>query len=52
MPTVAVLTDSTVGLPETILNNLKIETVAYYIHGVRKSCGILSPYSAKNLCNG
>jgi DegV family protein with EDD domain len=32
MPKVAVLTDSTVGLPETILNNLNIETVAYYIH--------------------
>jgi DegV family protein with EDD domain len=32
MPKVAVLTDSTVGLPETLLNNLNIETVAYYIH--------------------
>jgi DegV family protein with EDD domain len=32
MPKVAVLTDSIVGLPETILNNLNIQTVAYYIH--------------------
>ena len=32
MPNVAVLTDSTVGLPESILNNLNIKTVAYYIH--------------------
>jgi DegV family protein with EDD domain len=32
MPNVAVLTDSTASLPETILNSLKISTVAYYIH--------------------
>ena len=32
MSKVAVLTDSIVGLPETILNDLKIQTVAYYIH--------------------
>lgn len=32
MSNVAVLTDSTVGLPEAILNNLNIRTVAYYIH--------------------
>ena len=32
MPKVAVLTDSIVGLPEAILNNLNIQTVAYYIH--------------------
>ena len=32
MTKVAVLTDSTAGLPETILNNLNIKTVAYYIH--------------------
>ncbi|MCL4528332.1 MAG: DegV family protein [Chloroflexi bacterium] len=32
MPNVAVLTDSTASLPETILSSLKISTVAYYIH--------------------
>ncbi len=32
MSNVAVLTDSTASLPETILNSLKISTVAYYIH--------------------
>jgi DegV family protein with EDD domain len=32
MSNVAVLTDSTVSLPEAILKNLNIETVAYYIH--------------------
>ncbi len=32
MSNVAVLTDSTVSLPETVLNNLNIKTVAYYIH--------------------
>ena len=32
MPKVAVLTDSIVGLPEAILDNLNIQTVAFYIH--------------------
>ncbi len=32
MPTIAVLTDSTASLPEALLNNLQIRTVAYYIH--------------------
>ena len=32
MPNVAVLTDSTVSLPESLLNSLNIRTVAYYIH--------------------
>jgi DegV family protein with EDD domain len=32
MPNVAVLTDSTASLPESILCNLHIKTVAYYIH--------------------
>lgn len=32
MSNVAVLTDSTASLPETILSSLKISTVAYYIH--------------------
>ncbi len=32
MPKVAVLTDSIVGLPDAILKNLNIQTVAFYIH--------------------
>ncbi len=32
MPEVAVLTDSTASLPEGVMNNLHISTVAYYIH--------------------
>jgi DegV family protein with EDD domain len=32
MPRIAVLTDSTASLPETLLDNLHIRTVAYYIH--------------------
>jgi DegV family protein with EDD domain len=32
MPKVAVLTDSTASIPEPILDELKIRTVAYYIH--------------------
>lgn len=32
MTKVAVLTDSTVSLPESVLYNLNIKTVAYYIH--------------------
>lgn len=36
MSNVAVLTDSTVGLPEAVLNDLNIKTVAYYIHRGRE----------------
>jgi fatty acid-binding protein DegV len=32
MPPVAVLTDSTASIPETMLAELNIQTVAYYIH--------------------
>lgn len=32
MPTVAVVTDSTVSLPENLLESLNIRTVAYYLH--------------------
>ncbi|HEX8991217.1 MAG TPA: DegV family protein [Anaerolineales bacterium] len=32
MPTIAVLTDSTASLPEAVMKNLHITTVAYYIH--------------------
>ena len=32
MPTVAVLTDSTASIPEEMLEELHIHTVAYYIH--------------------
>ena len=32
MARVAVVTDSTVGLPETFLGSLNIKTVAYYLH--------------------
>jgi len=32
MPTVAVVTDSTVSLPDALLKNLNIRTVAYYLH--------------------
>ena len=32
MPRVAVLTDSTAGVPEALLESLKIKTVAYYLH--------------------
>ena len=32
MPTVAVLTDSTASIPEELLEELHIHTVAYYIH--------------------
>ena len=32
MPQVAVLTDSTAGVPEALMESLKITTVAYYLH--------------------
>jgi DegV family protein with EDD domain len=32
MPTVAIVTDSTASIPETILEKFKIHTVPYYIH--------------------
>ena len=32
MAHVAVVTDSTVSLPESLIENLKIRTVAYYLH--------------------
>lgn len=32
MPQVAILTDSTASIPETMLESLNIQTVAYYIH--------------------
>ncbi len=32
MPEIAVLTDSTASLPEAVMNNLHISTVAYYLH--------------------
>ena len=32
MPKIAVLTDSTASLPETLIQSLHIETVAYYVH--------------------
>jgi DegV family protein with EDD domain len=32
MPNIAILTDSTASLPESIMKSLHIETVAYYVH--------------------
>lgn len=32
MSNVAVVTDSTASIPETILKELNVHTVAYYIH--------------------
>jgi len=43
MSKLAVLTDSTASIPENILQELNIHTVAYYIHrGARRCCGLVT----------
>ncbi len=52
MPQFSVVTDSTASIPEPMLEELNVHTVAYYIHRGGRCCATWSPFSVTISCAG